>query len=198
MAPFKFIDRVFRGEPIQQYGDGTTSRDYTYIDDIVEGVVSAVDRPLGYEVINLGNGRPFRLKDFISLVEKCVGRSANIEVLPEQPGDVERTCADISKARELLGYDPKVAFEDGISRTADWYRAANQQGLFEEVVGDEEAESGAVDSEQRHVDRQLSSDSTSSRSSWHHRLQRDDSDLELSSYVQKASKQVKERSKRVF
>ncbi len=81
MAPFKFIDRVFRGEPIQQYGDGTTSRDYTYIDDIVEGVVSAVDRPLGYEVINLGNGRPFRLKDFISLVEKCVGKAANIEVV---------------------------------------------------------------------------------------------------------------------
>jgi UDP-glucuronate 4-epimerase len=71
MAPFKFIDRVFRGEPIQQYGDGGTSRDYTFIDDIVDGVVRAIDRPLGYQVINLGNGRPYLLSDFIALVERC-------------------------------------------------------------------------------------------------------------------------------
>lgn len=81
MAPFKFIDRVFKGEAIQQYGDGSTSRDYTYIDDIAAGVISAIDRPLGCQVINLGNGRPYLLKDFISLVEKCVGRKANIEVI---------------------------------------------------------------------------------------------------------------------
>lgn len=80
MAPFKFIDRVYNGHPIQQYGDGTTSRDYTYIDDIVEGVVAAIDKPLGYQVINLGNGRPFLLKDFISLVENAVGKKAIIEV----------------------------------------------------------------------------------------------------------------------
>lgn len=85
MAPFKFIDRVFNGQPIQQYGDGTTSRDYTYIDDIVSGVVAAVDRPLGYEVVNLGNGRPFLLRDFIALVEKCVGRRAVIEVRGRHP-----------------------------------------------------------------------------------------------------------------
>jgi UDP-glucuronate 4-epimerase len=72
MAPYKFIERVYHGLAIQQYGDGTTSRDYTYIEDIVDGVVRAIDRPLGCEVINLGNGRPFLLKDFISLVEKCV------------------------------------------------------------------------------------------------------------------------------
>lgn len=80
MAPFKFIDRVYNGHAIQQYGDGTTSRDYTYIDDIVEGVVSAIDRPLGYQVINLGNGRPFLLRDFIKLVEDSVGKKAIIEV----------------------------------------------------------------------------------------------------------------------
>lgn len=80
MAPFKFIDRVYKGDAIQQYGDGTTSRDYTYIDDIVEGVVAAIDRPLGYQVINLGNGRPFLLRDFIKLVEDAVGKKAIIEV----------------------------------------------------------------------------------------------------------------------
>ena len=80
MAPFKFIDRIFKGLPIQQYGDGNTSRDYTYIDDIAAGVVTAIDTPLGCEVVNLGNGRPYLLKDFIALVEKCVGKSAVIEV----------------------------------------------------------------------------------------------------------------------
>lgn len=170
MAPFKFIDRVFAGLPIQQYGDGTTSRDYTYIDDIVAGVVAAIDRPLGYEVVNLGNGRPFRLKDFIALVEAAVGRAAVIEVLPEQPGDVERTCADISKARALLGYDPQVPFEEGISRTADWYRAAEREGLFSEPAEESAAEHPAART-----------------------LSRDVSDLELSSYVQKASSQVRER-----
>lgn len=138
MAPFKFIERIFNGVPIQQYGDGSTSRDYTYIDDIVDGVVRSIDRPLGYEVINLGNGRPFRLSDFISLVESCVGRRAVIEVLPEQPGDVERTCADISKARRLLGYNPQVSFETGIARTADWYKRAHAQGLFRPVTGEPE------------------------------------------------------------
>jgi UDP-glucuronate 4-epimerase len=132
MAPFKFIDRVFNGRKIQQYGDGSTSRDYTYIDDIVDGVIRSIDRPLGYEVINLGNGRPYLLKDFISLVEKSVDCDAEIEVLPPQPGDVDRTCADISKARELLGYDPKTPFEEGIRKTTEWYRQASLDGLFDE------------------------------------------------------------------
>ena len=90
--------------------------------------------PLTTQVINLGNGRPFLLKDFISLVEKSVGRAAKIEILPHQPGDVDRTCADISKAQELLGYNPKVPFEEGIQRTAEWYRQATEAGLFDEDV----------------------------------------------------------------
>lgn len=138
MAPFKFIDRIFNGVPIQQYGDGSTCRDYTYIDDIVDGVVRSIDRPLGYEVINLGNGRPFQLSSFIQLVESCVGRKAIIEILPEQPGDVERTCADISKAKKLLGYQPKVPFEVGISRTAEWYKQAHAQGLIKSIYIPEE------------------------------------------------------------
>ncbi|TFJ88105.1 hypothetical protein NSK_000459 [Nannochloropsis salina CCMP1776] len=121
MAPFKFVDRVSRGLEIQQFGDGSSSRDYTYIDDIVDGVVRALDRPLGYQIFNLGNGSPYRLSDFIRLVEKNVGKAAVIKVLPDQPGDVPRTCANISKAQELLGYQPKVSFEEGIARTVEWY-----------------------------------------------------------------------------
>lgn len=134
MAPFKFIERVFNGIAIQQYGDGNTSRDYTYIDDIVSGVVASIDRPLGCEVINLGNGRPYLLKDFIGLVERSVGKRAHIEVLPEQPGDVDRTCADISKAKKLLGYSPKVPFEEGIARTVEWYRMARYQVINEHTI----------------------------------------------------------------
>jgi len=121
MAPFKFVDRVIRGIEIQQFGDGSSSRDYTYIDDIVDGIIRAIDRPLGYQIFNLGNGNPISLKEFISIVEEASGKKAVIKILPDQPGDVPRTCADISKAKELLGYYPKVTFEEGIRRTVEWY-----------------------------------------------------------------------------
>lgn len=88
MAPFIFIDRISRGKPIKQFGDGSTSRDYTYIDDIVDGVIRAVDRPYDYEVFNLGKGDGTSLKDFIDLVQKYTKKNATINVLPEQPGDV--------------------------------------------------------------------------------------------------------------
>lgn len=121
MAPFKFIDRVSRGEEIQQFGDGSTSRDYTYVDDIVDGVVRSLDRPLGYQIYNLGNGSPVRLCDFIATVEAATGAKATIRILPEQPGDVPRTCADITKARTLLGYEPQTPFAEGIRKLAEWY-----------------------------------------------------------------------------
>jgi UDP-glucuronate 4-epimerase len=124
MAPFKFIDRVTRGVEIQQFGDGSSSRDYTYIEDIVDGVVRAVDRPHAYEVFNLGKGSGTSLSDFIGLVQKYTKRDAVIRVLPDQPGDVPYTCADVSKAYELLGYKPKVSFEEGIRRTVVWYNQA--------------------------------------------------------------------------
>jgi len=121
MAPFKFVDRVSRGEELQQYGDGSSSRDYTYIDDIVDGVVRAVDRPYPYQVFNLGKGSGTSLRDFISIVEKHVGRKARIKVMPDQPGDVPYTCADVSKAHDLLGYTATVPFDEGIRRTVRWY-----------------------------------------------------------------------------
>jgi len=124
MAPFKFIDRVSRGVQIQQFGDGTSSRDYTYISDIVDGVVRAIDRPYPYQIFNLGKGAGTSLRDFIALVEKHTGKKANKVILPDQPGDVPYTCADVSKARSLLGYTSKVSFEEGIRKTARWYREA--------------------------------------------------------------------------
>ena len=124
MAPYKFITRVARGEQIEQYGDGTTSRDYTFIDDIVSGVVRAIDRPYPYQIFNLGKGSGTMLSEFISLVEKHVGKKANIKIMPNQPGDVPFTNADVSKAARLLGYSSKVPFEEGIKRTVEWYQSA--------------------------------------------------------------------------
>lgn len=127
MAPFKFIDRVSRGLELQQFGDGSSSRDYTYISDIVDGIVRAVDRPHPYEVFNLGKGNGTSLKEFISLVQKHVGKKANIKVMPDQPGDVPYTCADVSKAYRLLGYKAKVPFEEGIRKTALWYKTSYEK-----------------------------------------------------------------------
>mmetsp|Transcript_2388 Transcript_2388/g.3478 ORF Transcript_2388/g.3478 Transcript_2388/m.3478 type:complete len:433 (-) Transcript_2388:52-1350(-) len=131
MAPFKFIDRVSRGLEIQQFGDGSSSRDYTYITDIVDGVVRAIDRPYPYEIYNLGKGDGTSLKEFISLVEKYTGKKAIIRQLPDQAGDVPYTCADVSKADCLLGYRAKISFEEGIRRTAEWYRAAYEKEIIE-------------------------------------------------------------------
>merc|ERR1719410_261086 len=131
MAPFKFIDRVSRGLELQQFGDGSSSRDYTYIDDIVDGVVRSIDRPHKYEVFNLGKGDGTSLSEFIQLVQKYVGKKAFIKVMPDQPGDVPYTCADVTKAKELLGYKSKVTFEEGIKRTAEWYKS---KVTFEEGI----------------------------------------------------------------
>ena len=122
MAPYKFISRVTSGSQIEQYGDGSTSRDYTYIDDIVNGVVRAIDRHYPYQIFNLGKGSGTKLSEFIRLVEKHVGKQANIKLMPEQPGDVPFTNADVSKAQRLLGYESSVTMEEGIQRTVAWYK----------------------------------------------------------------------------
>ncbi len=123
MAPYLFTEAVFKGTALKMFGDGSSSRDYTYIDDIVQGVLAAVDRPLGYEIINLGNNRTVYLRDFIALVEQLVGQKANVAPMPMPPGDVPRTCADISKAQHLLDYNPQIPFETGLARFVDWYRS---------------------------------------------------------------------------
>ncbi|KAL7567300.1 hypothetical protein ACA910_015674 [Epithemia clementina (nom. ined.)] len=127
MAPYKFIDRVSRGLAIQQFGDGSSSRDYTYIDDIVDGVVRAIDRPYPYQIFNLGKGSGTSLKEFIHLVQEYVGKEAIVKVLPDQPGDVPYTCADVAKAAHLLGYRSTISFEEGIRRTVEWYKEAYLQ-----------------------------------------------------------------------
>lgn len=124
MAPFKFVDRVSRGVEIQQFGDGSSSRDYTYIDDIVDGVVRSIDRPHPYEIFNLGKGSGTSLKEFISIVEKNVGEKAVIRMMPDQPGDVPYTCADVEKAYQMLGYKSTVTFDEGMRRTVQWYKKA--------------------------------------------------------------------------
>lgn len=122
MAPFLFTRSIMRGEPVRRFGDGTTERDYTFIDDIVQGVVAALDRDLPCEIINLGNCRPVALNDFIRMIAEAVGKAAVIREEPMQPGDVERTCADTAKARRLLGYEPHTPFEQGIRAFVAWYR----------------------------------------------------------------------------
>eukprot|EP00978_Attheya_sp_CCMP212_P016790 scaffold44298_cov47-Attheya_sp.AAC.2 len=131
MAPFKFIDRISRGLEIQQFGDGSSSRDYTYISDIVDGVVRSIDRPHPYEIFNLGKGDGTSLKEFIDLVQKHTGKNAIIKQLPDQPGDVPYTCADVSKAQRMLGYKAQISFEDGIRKTAQWYRTAFDNKVLE-------------------------------------------------------------------
>lgn len=121
MAPYKFIHRILNGITIDQYGDGSSERDYTYIDDIVDGVILAIDKPLGNEVINLGRGSPVNLKTFIQTVEELCDRKADINVMSMQPGDVPRTCCDTSKAFNLLGYEPKISLREGLKNTVDWY-----------------------------------------------------------------------------
>ena len=131
MAPFKFIDRISRGLEIQQFGDGTSSRDYTYITDIVDGVIRAIDRPHGYEIFNLGKGEGTSLNDFISIVEKYAGKKAVVKIVPDALGDVPYTCADIRKAARMLGYKAKVSFDEGIRRTVAWYQKGYQDHSFE-------------------------------------------------------------------
>ena len=125
MAIHKFIRGIAAGRPIDVYGDGTTRRDYTYVDDIVKGLLAAVRGPGGFEVINLGESRTVPLAELLAVIERAVGRKAVVNRLPEQPGDVKRTYADVSKARKLLGYEPSIPIEEGIRRTVEWFRKEN-------------------------------------------------------------------------
>jgi UDP-glucuronate 4-epimerase len=122
LAIHQFTRKILAGEPIDQFGDGTTRRDYTYIDDILQGVVAALDYngPM-WDIFNLGESETVQLKDLIEAIETAVGKKAKINRLPEQPGDVPLTCADISKARKLLGYNPSTKLSQGLPKFVDWY-----------------------------------------------------------------------------
>ena len=122
LAIHQFTRKIHAGQPIDQFGDGTTRRDYTYIDDVIQGTMAALayDGPL-FDVFNLGENDTIRLKDLIEAIEGALGKKAKINELPEQPGDMPLTCADISKARKLLGYKPTTRLEDGLPRFVDWF-----------------------------------------------------------------------------
>jgi UDP-glucuronate 4-epimerase len=126
LAIYKFTGAIAAGKPIEMFGDGSARRDYTYIDDILQGIMACVERTLGFEIINLGESETTSLRDLIAMIERAVGRKAVVRTLPLQPGDVPVTFADIAKARRLLGYNPQVKIEDGIPRFVEWFRAGCQ------------------------------------------------------------------------
>jgi UDP-glucuronate 4-epimerase len=118
LAIRKFVELIAADLPIPMYGDGSTARDYTFIDDIAAGVLAAVEYDASpFEIVNLGNERPVLLRDLIATIGSAMGSEPKIERFPDQPGDVPLTCADTSKARALLGFEARVPFEDGIRRT---------------------------------------------------------------------------------
>lgn len=121
LAIHKFIDLINADEPISVYGDGTSKRDYTYIDDIISGICSAIHYDITpYEIINLGGGSPVALNDMISTIEKVMNKKAKRIYMSMQAGDVDKTVSDITKARKLLNYNPKTSFENGIVKFLDW------------------------------------------------------------------------------
>jgi UDP-glucuronate 4-epimerase len=123
MAIHKFTRLIDQGEKVPMFGDGSSRRDYTYIDDLIEGILGALDHLNGFEIYNLGESQTTSLRELIALIEKGLGKKANIERLDSQPGDVSITYADIGKAREKIGYRPKVKVEEGIRRFVEWYRS---------------------------------------------------------------------------
>ncbi len=130
LAIHKFARLIDSGQPIPVFGDGTTRRDYTYIDDIIAGVRAAIDyRGSDYEVFNLGESRTVELNELIALLEKNLDRHAVINPQPVQPGDVPQTFADVGKAQRLLGYNPQTQIEEGISRFVRWFREERKQGV---------------------------------------------------------------------
>lgn len=126
LAIRKFAELMVAGDPIPVYGDGSSRRDFTYIEDLVDGIVSALDRGRGFQILNLGAGRTVTLLEVIETLEAALGRKAKIEWLPRQPGDVSNTWADVSAARAALGYNPRVALAEGIGRFVAWLAAEDR------------------------------------------------------------------------
>ena len=125
MMAYLLAESVTKGTEVPLYEGGQMYRDWTYVGDTVAGVVAALDRPLGYEIINLGRGEPTLLRDFVTMIETLAGRKANLVNRPKPAADFVRNQADITKARQLLGYDPKVTVPEGVRRFWEWYIGQN-------------------------------------------------------------------------
>ena len=121
LAIFKFFDRIINNKKIQVYGKGDTFRDYTYIDDIVAGIINSININSNFEIINLGNNQPTKLLDLISMIESITNKKAKIEFMPLPKGDVPATYADITKANELINFSPKIKLENGLKDFYNWY-----------------------------------------------------------------------------
>jgi len=134
MSVFRFVRRIAEGEPIVVFGDGTQSRDFTYVDDIARGTVAGT-KPFGYEVINLGSDRPVKLSSIIEQIGQLLGREPIIEYLPGHPADVPATWANVEKANQLLGWTPQISIEEGLRRSVAWYRD-NRETLLPIELGD--------------------------------------------------------------
>jgi len=126
LAIRKFAELITTGKPIPVFGDGSTARDYTYIDDILNGIAACISRDFGYEVFNLGESQIVRLDRLIELLEDALGKKAIIDRKPTQPGDVPLTFADVTKAKRVLGYEPQVKIEEGIRRFARWFQLSKK------------------------------------------------------------------------
>ncbi len=123
MMPFMITDRVHRGEEITLFDGGTMKRDWTYIDDIVAGVIAALDTPLGYEIINLGRGEPVLMSDFVTTIEGLIGKRARLSTPDAPASEPKVTFANIDKAQRLLGYAPETRVAEGLAELWNWYRA---------------------------------------------------------------------------
>jgi len=135
MSIFRFVRRIAEGEAITVYGDGNQERDFTYVDDVARGTLSAL-KPLGYEVINLGNGRPAKLTQVIDWIASLLEKQPKINWRPPHPADVPATWADIGRAKRLLAWSPQVALEQGIRRAVSWYQENRNVALSVELAGD--------------------------------------------------------------
>lgn len=128
MLAYKIVESIYHQTEVPLYNRGQLSRDWTFVADVVEAVVAAVDRPLGYEVINIGRGHPVLVAEFVNLVEQLAGGKANLKPAPKPDTDMDATFADITKARKLLGYNPKVSVEEGVRQLVEWYERRQQTG----------------------------------------------------------------------
>jgi UDP-glucuronate 4-epimerase len=122
MMPFMVTDRIVKGEEIKLFDAGQMKRDWTYVDDIVSGIIAALERPLGYEIINLGRGEPVLMADFVNIVEDLVGKKAVLSTPPAPASEPKITFANIDKARRLLDYNPQTSVVDGLTQLWQWYQ----------------------------------------------------------------------------
>ncbi len=122
MMAYKVLDNIFFDQEVPLYNSGQMHRDWTFVEDIAAGILGAVDRPLGYEIMNLGRGEPVLLAEFVSFIEQLVGKKANLVPTPMLDADIAYTFADISKTKDLLGYDPTVSVKEGVTRFWEWYQ----------------------------------------------------------------------------